>query len=75
MLLGYRFDGRRKRSAQPAPGSPEVNQHRHFRLQNNFLKIFVVYFLDVLTHSYLPRVISSTMALFMHPSATSSAPR
>src|SRR5919106_2667236 len=41
--------GRRKDAARPAPLSPEVDQHRHFRLQNNFLKILVVYCLDVLT--------------------------
>src|SRR5919201_5313335 len=43
MLLGYRLERGRKRSARPAPGSPEVNQHWHFRLQNNSLKILVVY--------------------------------
>jgi len=74
ILLCNRFNYWRKRPARSTPFRLEVHQDKPVRLQHNLLEIVLANISDVLTHTRPPRTISSTIALFMHPSATSSAP-
>src|SRR5262250_1441842 len=74
IVLGYRLHNGSERAARPTPRRPEVHQNGPLRLQHNLREISAVHFSNGLTHEFSPRVISSTMAFVIHPSATSSAP-
>src|SRR3990172_11515942 len=53
-LFSNRLDPRGKSAAWRAPCSPEIHQHRRFRLQHELVKISVADFNHMLTHGRPP---------------------